>query len=1059
MTYLTSGSSGISILSLLFLFLFWVDDSSAQVQIKPDLISLSQHSDLQPTNPTPDVLKIIGVMVEFLPDTNRFTSGNGTFGSGSIPYLEEPGTNIDALPHNQSYFEAHLEFSKNYFETVSGGKISIDYEVLPNVYPLDRRMADYSPTGENPNLSIMAEFVTDVWTLVGETDEILSGYSETDNIAFVIFHAGVGRDIELTGTNLDKTPQDLPSFYLSTETLSQFLNDPSFSGFPISNGNLLVNNSLIIPRTLTRAGTDAAGGRFLLPLSINGLLTAQIGSHLGLPDLFDTNTGLSGIGRFGLMDGAGIFSYNGLFPPELSAWEKTYLGWSVPFSVEYDEENAIDLRAAAFHQEKSIAKISISNNEYFLVENRHRDPNGNGVTLTIKKSDGSFVTQTFTNSDTEFLNQESGFDELLEPGVVVSTSNYDFSLPGGVISTSGNEDILNGGILIWHIDEGIIRDKINQGGVNDNPDRRGVDLEEADGAQDIGRPTSIGLFQNEVNGSPFDFWWSGNRSSVIIQSDTLQFYENRFGPQTTPSNTSNSGGTSYFEIFDISENMPVANFKIRAIQPLSNIYELWDEKSGVDITAFSESVNAYWKRYPNAAQTMTVGNNNWILLPGYDGIQFYHPEEKHLSEELPSVGTLQQPFINNDFFSVTEIPNQTGNIEVTLYHFNGENLSEDSKFTVNSNTAFISSFENSTLDVDGTTHRIDLKNDEILSSNTPVQFSEKIGEYQSRIENGSLVLNFPGGSESFLISQQNEIERFYTGLIQGSDNQIFFYLLEDGQLSVFSPGDHYQSKKIIHESGFIDWPSFVDFNRDNHPDFLIVDYTSNQIIAKNTNGAFLPSFPISAPSGIRFAGTPLITDLNGNQTNELIISGYDSYSMNLYAFGEDGKPVEGFPLYVGGIENVDSQPVHPLISGDKLIAISHTGDLKVWAFKNLQNTQWRSKYGNQTTNKISGYINTDKPSNPQLSLLNSDETYNWPNPATDETQIRFQTRVAAKIHLKILSMSGQIIGNHTFQSKGGVPEEFLLDTSAWASGGYFALLEAEADGITERKLIKIAIAR
>lgn len=1062
MTYLTSGSSGISILSLLFLFLFWVDHSFAQVHIKPELISNSHFSSLQTAQPVPDELKIIGVMVEFLPDTNRFTSGNGIFGPGSIPYLEDPGTNIDALPHNQNYFEAHLEFAKNYFETVSAEKISIDFEVLPQVFRLNRRMADYSPTGENPDLSIMADFVADVWTLIGESGQFSTNFTETDNITFVIFHAGVGRDIELTGTNLDKTPQDLPSFYLSRKTLSEFLDDPAFSGFPMDHENLLVDHSLVIPRTLTRAGSDATGNPFILPLSINGLLTAQIGSHLGLPDLFNTQNGQAGIGRFGLMDGAGIFSYNGLFPPELSAWEKSYLGWSSPFSVEYDTENPISLPAAAFHQDESIARISISSDEYFLVENRHRDLKGNGVTLTIKKSNGTYSEQTFLNEDVEFINQEAGFDELLEPGVVVNVSNFDFSLPGGMVSEpdAENEEFLNGGFLVWHIDEGVIEGRMDQGGVNNDPDRRGVSLEEADGAQDIGRPTLIGLFQNDVNGSAFDFWWAKNDARVITQTDTLRFYENRFGPDTTPDNHSNSGAPSYFELYDFSDNQPVASFKIRAVQPYLDIYKLWDSKPDLKIKTFSDSDDDYWMRYPLAAQPITIDEDEWILLPGYDGVQFYHTENKTLTEPLIFTESLQQPYIKHNFFTVAENPGEVrAPLSVTTFRFDGKKLSEEATFSVLPNHTFISSFEENILDVDGTTDRIDLNNNEIIRINNPAQFSEKIGEYQSKMESGSLILDYPGGSESFLINQQDEDERDYTGVIQVSDNRIFFYLLEDGQLSIYSPEDNYQSQKIIHKSGFIDWPSFVDFNRDGNPDFLFVDYTSNQLKAKNLNGAFLSSFPISAPEDVQFVGTPLVADLNGDEINEIIITGYDNFSMNLYTYDENADPLNGFPLYVGGMNDENSQPLHPLISGNKLLAASQTGDLKVWEFKELKNVQWRSKYGNQTSNKFSGFIKIEEPSHPRLSLLNSKETYNWPNPAKNETELRFQTREPAEIHIKVLTMSGRIIGNHTLQSQGGVSEELLIDTSSWGSGGYYALVEARSNGITETKVVKIAIAR
>ena len=181
--------------------------------------------------------------------------------------------------------------------------------------------------------------------------------------------------------------------------------------------------------------------------------------------------------------------------------------------------------------------------------------------------------------------------------------------------------------------------------------------------------------------------------------------------------------------------------------------------------------------------------------------------------------------------------------------------------------------------------------------------------------------------------------------------------------------------------------------------------------------------------------------------------------MNIYAFNEHGDSIEGFPLLVGGIKNRESQPVHPLISGNKLFAVSHFGELKAWEFPQIQNIQWRSKYGNQTNNKVSGFIESNVPTDPQLSLLNNEETYNWPNPAQDETQIRFQTREPAKVRIKVLSMSGRIISDQTIQSKGNVSEEILLDTSSWASGGYYALVEAKASGIKERKLVKIAIAR
>ena len=856
MTYLISGSSGIYFISLLFLFLSSVGDSIAQVQFNRKIFT-AEISSAQLKNQTPEELKILGVMVEFLPDNNRFTSGNGTFNPGSIPYLENPGTSIDALPHNKQYFEAHLEFSKNYFERVSGGNITLEFEVLPDVYQLENTMDEYSPIGEDPDFSVMGKLIRDVWTSVSKSGELSMEYQESDNIAFVVFHAGVGRDIELTGTNLDKTPQDLPSLYLNRDTLSDFFNDPSFSGFPIDNGNLLVDNTLIIPRTLSRAGTDAAGNRFLLPLSINGLLTAQIGSHLGLPDLFNTATGRSGIGQFGLMDGASIFAFNGLFPPEPSAWEKIQLGWIKPEIIASDSEVSVSLPAVSLQREGNIAKIPLSNDEFFLVENRHRDPNNEGITLTIKKENGTYIEQTFTNKDTDFVNREPGFDTLLEPGVVVNVSNYDFSLPGGVSGNdnSGNNEILNGGILIWHIDKNIIENKISTGGINDDPGRRGVDLEEADGAQDIGRPVSIGLFQNEMNGSAFDFWWSQNSSSVIIQSDTLQLYENRFGPDTTPNNESNSGAPSYFELFDFSDIQPVADFKFRPIQPYADLFELWDTKSELNLLTFSESGDEYWNRYPLAIQPVSIDDNTWIMLPGYDGIHLYNPDSKKILEHQVDINTLQQPFINKNFFTVADNPLEANrDFSVRIYEFDGQNLFKLNEYNVQPNGSFISSLGGNILYVDGTNNQIDLDKNQIQQSGNPIQISETVNGYQSRVESGSLILQFAEGTESFGLNRKNRLDRIYTGIFQDNENRIFFYLLEDGELSIYDPGNNYQTRRRIHKSKFIDWPAFTDLDRDGSTDFLFVDYSTNQVIAKNIHGAFVSSFPISAPKNIMFIG-------------------------------------------------------------------------------------------------------------------------------------------------------------------------------------------------------------
>ncbi|MDZ7717130.1 MAG: hypothetical protein U5J95_13055 [Balneolaceae bacterium] len=113
-----------------------------------------------------DTLKIVGVRVEFQTDDNDLTSGNGTFGQNGLPYLNSNNITIDPLPHNQSYFESHLEFVKNYFEKVSGGDLNVEYQVLPDIYQLDEKMEFYAPTGVNASNQKLAILARDTWQKV-----------------------------------------------------------------------------------------------------------------------------------------------------------------------------------------------------------------------------------------------------------------------------------------------------------------------------------------------------------------------------------------------------------------------------------------------------------------------------------------------------------------------------------------------------------------------------------------------------------------------------------------------------------------------------------------------------------------------------------------------------------------------------------------------------------------------------------------------------------------------------------------------------------------------------
>jgi len=1019
--------------------------------------SLTSYTNIQPN--VPDTLTIIAVMVEFQPDENRLTTGNGTFDPTNLAYLDNPDITIDPLPHDQSYFERHLTFAQNYFNEVSGDQLHIKYRVILTVYQLPEKMEHYSPTGESFTNKKVADLARDTWQVVEEQGGFSTSDLDPQKTTFAIFHAGIGRDIELTGTTLDKTPQDIPSLFLDQSTLSNLLDQPNFDGFPINDGAFRVTNSMILPRSLSRRGEDIAGNEFVLQLSTNGLICASIGSYLGLPDLFNTETGNSGIGRFGLMDGESFFSYRGLFPPEPSAWEKIYLGWQDPFIVGTPNKNPISLPAAAYNQQNSIAKVPLSSDEYFLIENRHRDPNSTGVKLTFEQPDGTVENKRFTNYDKAFVNQTEGFEESLIAGVVTNVSNPEWSLPGGLDlgpdETEGTADdrLLNGGILIWHIDEGVINTQITNQSVNNDPDRRGVDLEEADGAQDIGRAVNND-FSRQARGTAFDFWWDGNNASVVtLDGDTLQFYENRFGRDTRPSNESNSGAPSFFELYDFSDNQPVASFRIRSTSS-NNIQSVNLPHSKIeDETAYTTPESDYFSAYPLGLTLYSTSSDSFLIIPTQQSTYALNLEEANNPVFDFQSESVQQLYLGNALV-LGGAPSQF-QIELSAWQWDGNQWNTQWNNTIDANDAFLSSNDSQTLYADFTDQRINLSDGTEQSPlPNPQQRSATVNGIFTVLTASQLTLE-PAGS-TYPINKNGN--RHYSGAVQlGEERQGFFYLSDD-ELLIFDPESFNQPKTIV-QNIHLGWPAMADLNNDGRIDFSYVNQETGAVEARNNNGVLLANFPITPPQNTRFIGTPLVTRSEQSEDITLYIPTQDSLSLNINAYTIDGEPIEGSTLYVGNISDQNNQPIHPVIHKNTLYAASHRGDVKAWQLDNIADVLWASRYGNSSMNKISGSINTENPHEPSPAnaILVKEETYNWPNPAKDFTNIRFQTSGSGTVEVKIITSGGRIVFDKNYEAKGGAPEEYQISTQNWSSGLYFAMITATVNGQKEQKMIKIVI--
>ena len=125
--------------------------------------------------------------------------------------------------------------------------------------------------------------------------------------------------------------------------------------------------------------------------------------------------------------------------------------------------------------------------------------------------------------------------------------NYDIGLP-------------ESGILIWHIDETIINSGISSYSINSDLYLKGVDLEEADGAQDIGF-ISFDIFNDPTSGWFGDMWFRGN-SQYNFANPNMNGLAPLFGPETFPSTMANDNSHSFIMLGDISKAKDTMSFTL-----------------------------------------------------------------------------------------------------------------------------------------------------------------------------------------------------------------------------------------------------------------------------------------------------------------------------------------------------------------------------------------------------------------------------------------------------------------------------------------------------------------
>ena len=444
--------------------------------------------------PTVDSLNVLVIRVRF-PDRD-FSDGRG-----------------------QVYYENELRHMREYFTGASAGRFVLECDLVSGIIDLPFEEAYY---GDNDPWDLrMAEIMM---TVVDSLDELYD-FSGWD--AFAILHAGQGKE---TDFNRDSQEQIWSGFIdpdEMAELLADTLGTPGIpTGDAMGEEMFFIDNIMVFPENATQ--DEIVFGSL-------GIYVYQVGMRIGMIPLFDsTPSGFpdsQGIGAFGLMS-YGLYNAMGFVPGFPCAFHRYLMGWVD--AVTLTEDTSVRITDINNHSssDTALVRIPAGPSEYFLIANRLHD----------------------VDQDRRFDFTDINSNGIPENEDILLGAEFDFYVTG----TTDPAEYIDGtkytstgsGLKIWHIDERIIADRLfSNGYVNDDPLLKGVDLEEADGVQDMDIRGGLYAF-----GSYHDSFREG--------------VNERFAADTRPSSSYNSGILSGIIIEAVSAVSHVMTFDL-SFSPVS----------------------------------------------------------------------------------------------------------------------------------------------------------------------------------------------------------------------------------------------------------------------------------------------------------------------------------------------------------------------------------------------------------------------------------------------------------------------------------------------------------
>lgn len=936
-----------------------------------------------PEKNIPDSVKVLAVMVEFQEDDLSQTTGIGKLNSGYPDTLK-----IDGKPHDKAYFEDQLTFVKNYFESQSGNRaVFPSLNVLDTVLTLPKPMWYYNPNnGDEVLLERLLELYSDSWGQVLNDSTIdFKSYN-----TFVIYHAGSGQEFS---PGYDETPFDIPSVYLSSKDL-EVSELTAWDGTEI-------NNTVILPECewQTLEGNWYHAG-------MGGISCLMFAHRLGIPNLYSSSDGRSGIGKFGLMD-QGSANFSGLIPSGISAWVKEYKGWA-GVNVISTPESGIAINAGS-----DICRIDINSDEYFLLENRTPVNYTSDRTELLGYDRDSLMIKFFYDEDGfETYEAEEGFKTL----VSIEDSDYDFGLPAGfgVDDVNAGEFIerYKGGILIWHIDrKKTTAFNIENNLINDDFKDKGIYLEEADGSFDIGKDywildngygTELGWF--------YDAFSADNRYWQKYPNFSLVKIE--FSSRSYPRSDTNGGIATGIKLNEFS--------RIGREMTFSFSYEKDDVYYSVDPGL---GISVYFPAY---ADDGTLRH----YFAGSDGnykIYFRNVDQK---DSLLFEGSYPDS-VSIEFFPVryADMVMTVAKDRQSIYM---TDISDWSYYELIAPGTIVSQPVNGVFALDTGIYELNSGiTDMVILSD---QFTNAGQLKVLRDDTGELIFIAGTDNANNIFSIDLTTDPYTVSETAASAGSLYYnFILSDAERSEFSLFTHAVSLESEEEFLGTD-----DLDSDGKPE--IISASEGSIGVKNEQDIYENGFPAVTNLGHIDKGF-----VYGDE--EKFIAVVDS-SSNYALISVSGDYDLGSDRTINSISDNSGL----LRIGSDVYLYSH-GSSGILSYHRIG------------TANIDGYLESLNgvvilsDSTPAGSDIVSKSVYNWPNPARgNETNFRFFINEPCRVDIEIYDINGNRIRTLSQDyTISGDYAELVWDVSNVPSGVYNAILSFRSTSGSEKRLVRAAV--